>query len=57
MTKRIVLPLALLTGLLAAAGPAHAMPTEEIKGNYNYLLEADARPTMLHGDFATFRSS
>ena len=55
MTKRILLLLAVVTGLLASAGPANAKPaTEELFGNYNFLLEAGARPTMLHGDFATF---
>jgi len=57
MTKRILLPLAILAGLLAAAGPANARPTEELFGNYNFLLEANKRPTTLHGDFATFRSN
>jgi hypothetical protein len=57
MTKRILLLLTIATGLLAAAGPADARPTEELFGNYNFLLEATDRPTMLqHGDFATFRA-
>jgi hypothetical protein len=55
MTKRIVLLLTVVTGLLASAGPAIAKPaTEELFGNYNFLLEAGARPAALHGDFATF---
>jgi hypothetical protein len=57
MTKRIALFLTITTGPLAAAGPVGAQPTEELKGNYNYLLEAGARPTLLHGDFATFRTN
>ena len=58
MTKRILLLLTVVTGLLASAGPANAKPaTEELFGNYNFLLEASARPTMLHGDFATFRTN
>ncbi len=57
MTKRIVLPLAIVAGLLAGAAPANAAPaTEELFGNYNFLLEAGNRPIMIqHGDFATFR--
>jgi len=58
MTKRIVLPLAIVAGLLAGAAPANASPvTEELLGSYNFLLEAGNRPMMLqHGDFASFRS-
>lgn len=59
MTKRIVLTLtlALVTGLLGVASPAHAgQGTEQLLGAYNFLLEAISRPTtLLHGDFATFR--
>ena len=59
MTKRILLTFALLTGLLVAAPPAHAgQGTEQLLGAYNFLLEADQRPTgLLHGDFATFRAT
>ena len=57
MTKRILLPLAIVAGLLAGAAPASAGPaTEELLGSYNFLLEANSRPIMLqHGDFASFR--
>jgi hypothetical protein len=58
MTKRIVLTLTVVTGLLGVASPAHAgQGTVQLLGAYNFLLEAGDRPPMLlHGDFATFRA-
>ena len=48
MTKRIVLILAIGTGLFATAAPAHAgQGTEQLLGSYNFLLEAGNRPGML----------
>ena len=58
MTTRILLSLAVASNLLATAAPAHAgQGTEQLIGAYNFLLEAGNRPTMLHGDFATFRTN
>jgi hypothetical protein len=57
MTTRILLLLAIVAGLLRGAAPASAgQGTEQLIGAYNFLLEASARPTMVHGDFATFRT-
>ena len=56
MTKRILLPLAIVSSLFATAAPASAA-TEELFGNYNFLLEAGKRPTAIHGDFSTFRTN
>ena len=39
--KRSIATLGVVAGLLAAAVPASAAPTEELFGNYNFAAEAE----------------
>jgi len=39
--KRSIATLGVVAGLLAAAVPASAAPTEELFGNYNFAVEAE----------------
>jgi hypothetical protein len=57
MTKRLLLTLAVVTGVPAADAPANAgQGTEQLLGAYDFLREARSRLVVLqHGDFATFR--
>ena len=44
MTKRILLPIAILFSVLAGASPARAgQGTEQLLGAYNFLLEGTPR--------------
>jgi hypothetical protein len=51
MTKRILLPIAILFSVLAGASPAHAgQGTEQLLGAYNFLLEgAPSLPQLENG--------